>query len=253
MLQELINLNLFAFFLIFARVGTALSLLPGFASSYVNQRARLSFALAISLVLTPVLAQQLPTLPGSPSVLVLLITKEILVGGFFGMMGRVLMGALQTAGTLIAYTSAMANAFIQDALAEQQSSIIANFLGITAITVIFVTDGHHLMLAGLVDSYTLFAAGATPPAGDISETFAKMVSEAFTTGVKLASPAIIAGLSYYLVLGLLNRLMPQLPIFFVGMPVQLAVQISLFAIVFSSIIMAFMTYFEDSMLRFIAG
>ena len=103
MLQELLELNLFAFFLIFARVGVAFSLMPGFASGYLMMRARLSIALAVSFLLMPVLSAELPVLPESAVAMTLLIIGEIIVGSFFGLIARVLMGALQTAGTLIVF------------------------------------------------------------------------------------------------------------------------------------------------------
>ena len=84
MLAQLISNDLFAFFMIFARVGTAIMLLPGFGEAYVARRVRLILALAIAAVLTPTLGDAMPDLPSGAFALFLLLAGEIVIGGFFG-------------------------------------------------------------------------------------------------------------------------------------------------------------------------
>jgi|GEM_PF-7054013 len=114
MLSQLINLNLFAFLLIFARLGVAFSVMPGFGSQQVPLPIRLTFALLVTLVVTPVLQPILPLEPATTSALALLISSEVLTGAFLGMIPRIFMGALQTAGTFMAMLASMANAFVMD-------------------------------------------------------------------------------------------------------------------------------------------
>ena len=135
-------------------------LLPGFSANYVNVRTRVLVALVISFVLTPVLEGALPELPSSVAALGVLVLSEIVIGVFFGTLSRIFMGALQTAGTLISYYSSLSNAFIQDPIVEQQSSIIASFLSTLGLLLVFVTDTHHLMIRAMIDTYSLFIPGA---------------------------------------------------------------------------------------------
>ncbi len=252
MLQELLTLNIFGFFLIFARTGTIFMLLPGFSASFVTPRVRLAIALAVSFVLAPLLIDDLPVMPASPAALFLLILGEAAIGAFLGTIARILLGALQTAGTVIAFMSSMANAFIQDPLTEQQSSLVANFLVTLGTLLIFVTGLHYMMLGAILDSYTLFTPGKVPEMGDISLMVARRVMDSFALGIQLASPFIVTGLTYYLGLGLLGRLMPALPVFFVGLPVQIGIQISVFMLTLSAIMMMFLSRFEDGFAVFIA-
>jgi len=251
MLGELVNLNLFAFFMIFARVGTALSLMPGFSAAYVPQRMRLGLALAISFVMMPALSASLPVMPSSTISMALLIVGEVIVGGFLGMIGRTLIGTLQTAGTIIAYSSSMANALIQDPVAEQQSSTVAGFLLTLGMVLIFVSDLHHLMLQSIASSYTLFVPGAPLPVGDFSDHAGQLVMRSFAMGLQLASPFVVLGISYYIGLGLLGRLMPALPVFFFGLPIVLSMQIWVMTVVISGILMVFLGYFRDSYSSFL--
>ena len=170
----------------------------------------------------------------------------MLIGAFIGTIAAIIIGALQTAGTIIAYVASMANALIQDPIAEQQSSTIAGFLLVTGIVVVFVADMHHLMLRAIFDSYTLMVPGAPLPAGDLAQTMGRQVADSFTLGLRLSAPFVIVGLTYYIGLGLLGRLMPQLQVFFFGLPFQIGVQIWVLAITVTGIMMAFMQRFQDA-------
>lgn len=251
MLEQFLTLNIFGFFLIFARVGTIFMMLPGFSAGFVSPQVRLVIALAVSFVLAPLLLPTLPPMPASPAALVLLMGGEVVIGAFLGLIARILLAALQTAGTVISFMSSMANAFIQDPLTEQQSSLISGFLATTGMVLIFVTGLHYVMINAVLDSYTLFVPGQALPAGDFAEMMARRVMDSFTLGVQLATPFIVTGLTYYLGLGLLGRLMPALPVFFVGLPAQIAMQISVFMLTLTAIMMMFLSRFEEGFSAFL--
>ena len=250
MLNELLTLNIFAFFLIFSRVGTALMILPGFSAQYVSTRIRLAFALAVCLALLPFLLKIMPEIPGSASAIILLIVTEALIGIFIGTIARIAISALQTAGTLIAMFASLANALTQDELTEQQSSIISGFLTIVGMTLVFATNLHHLMLEALIDTYSIFAPGVIENLGDFAQIIGRSVAKSFSLGLKLASPFLIVALVYYVGLGLAGRLMPALPLFFFMMPIQITVQFTVLMAILSSVMLVFLQNFEESILLF---
>lgn len=253
MLQELLTLNVFGFLLLFARVGTAFITLPGFSAAYVAADIRLLMALAVSFVLAPVV---IPTLPGPPATvpgLALLLLGEVLIGAFFGAIGRILISALHTAGSIVAYEASLANAFVNDPIAEQQGSVLSGFLTTVGIVFVFVTDMHHLMLRAVADSYTLFVPGEMPAVGDLSQAISRYVADAFALAVQIAAPFMLAGTVYFLLLGILGRLMPALPVFFFGLPIQIAAQIALLAITLSTLMLVFATRFGDSFRAYIVS
>ena len=251
MLEELLTLNLFGFFLIFTRVGTALALMPGFSAGFVPMRVRLGGALAISFVMAPALIAGLPVRPPTIAAMATLMIGEFLVGLFFGVIARILVGALQTAGTLISYMSSMANAMIQDPIADQQSSTVASFLLIMATVLIFTADMHHVMLIAIADSYTLLVPGAALPIGDMVNIIGRRIADSFALGLRLSAPFVIIALTYYIGLGLLGRLMPQLQVFFFGLPFQIGLQIWVLAVTVTGIMMVFLQSFEEVYENFI--
>jgi len=251
MLGDLLQINIYAFLLVFARVGAVIVFLPGFNATYVNIKSRLTMALGLALIITPFLMSGLPILPAAPVALLLLILGEIVIGSVIGITTRVLLGALQTAGTLISLFASMANAMIRDPIAEQQSSLLASFLGTLAVIVIFAADMHHLMIRSIVESYSLFIPGEPLPYGDFSELMARRVADSFILGVQLAAPFIVSAMVYYIGLGILGRLMQTLPVFFVVMPLQIAGQIALLMASLSTIMMYFLSRFEEGVIVFL--
>ena len=250
MLEQLISLNLFSFLLIFSRVGAAMMLMPGIGQQYVSTRTRLVFALAVSLTMTPMLMNSLPGMPPTLAGMTLLLIGEIVVGIFLGLIPRIVMATLQTTGTVLSLVSSMANMFVMDPISEQQSTLLSTFLGLLGLTLMFVSDTHHLMLLAVADSYTLFVPGVELPIGDMTDKLALRIAESFRLGVQLASPLILTGLSYYVGLGILGRLMPQLPVFFFGLPAQITMQYSVMMITIPGMMLVFMTNFEEELLQF---
>lgn len=250
MLEVLLPGELFAVLLIFVRIGAAMMLLPGIGEPYVSPRVRLLLALMISLLLAPVLSGSLPALPDSVALLGLLITGEALIGFFIGTLARFFMAALTTAGMMIGYTTGLANALINDPSAAQQGSIAGSFLTITALVAVFALNLHHLMLQGLVDSYRLFAPGQALPVGDFSDMVARVMAQTFLLSFQLATPFIAVATIFYLGVGLLARLMPQVQIFFVVIPIQILIGLMLLSLAVPLVIRQFAGSFEETMLNF---
>ncbi|MHC8509177.1 MAG: flagellar biosynthetic protein FliR [Rhodospirillales bacterium] len=251
MLADFLAVNIYAFMLVFARISAAMMLMPGFAAAYVPMRIRLGGALAVSFAVAPWLAPILPAPPSGAVDLALVFVKEILTGAFLGTLAAVFVSALQTAGTLIALFSGLANALVQDPVSEQQSSTIASFLSVMGVTLVFVTDLHHLMLGAVIDSYMLFDPAQPMIWADTANVLARNVSDSFALGLRLAAPALLIAIVYYVGLGLLSRLMQALPVFFIGMPVQITVQLWILMITVAGVMTVFLGHFQDGYVRFL--
>lgn len=253
MLEQLIPANLFAFFLVFARVGSAVMLLPGFGEAYISPRIRLLFALTLALVVTPVVADGLPLLPASPLRLFVIIGGEIVVGLFLGSLARILFMALSTAGSIIAYQASLANALVFDVAAAQQGALVGAFLTTAGVLLIFVTDLHHTALRAVVGSYVLFPAGALPNVGDMADAISHVVAESFVLAVQFSAPIVVLGLVFYLGVGLIARLMPQVQVFFVLQPLQIALGLAGLLLTMSAGFVLFLDRFGETMRMLATG
>jgi flagellar biosynthetic protein FliR len=99
----------------------------------------------------------------------------------------------------------------------------------------------------LVDSYVLFLAGVAPPAAEGADAIARGLAYAFRIGIQMTIPVVVAGFLLYLGAGLLNRLMPQMMVFFVVMPLQIIFAFSLLMITLSAALYWFVNYFDESL------
>lgn len=230
----------FTVLMVFARVGAALMFLPGFGEATVSPRVRLMIALALSIVLTPILASRIPALPDSPALLAAYVVVEVGAGAFLGLVARAAMSALMTAGTIIAFQASLANAFTNDLTTAQQASLPAGVLTTVGVVLLFVTNFHHVLITALIGSYDLMAPGAAPPMADIAQSFTRVVAESFGVGLAIAAPLIVVGVIATLGMGILARLMPQVQIFFVAAPAQMLLGFAVLAITLPVMMLWFM-------------
>jgi flagellar biosynthetic protein FliR len=250
--QQWLSAEAFGVFLIFVRIGATFSLLPGFGEAYVPVRARLLLAIAVSFVLVPVISPGLPPSPTTVPGLLILLGIEIGVGSFLGLIARFTFTSLQTAGVIIGMQTSLSAAFAFDPSTAQQGALTASFLGALALVAIFVSDLHHLMLRAVVDSYTLFPPGSALPVGDFADVLARLLGSSFQLGVRIGAPFLVFGVIFFLGLGILARLMPQMQVFFVSQPAQILLGLLIFAGIMFAAMSVFMGSFEAAMAMFIA-
>lgn len=224
------GVSLFAAALVFARMGAILMLLPGIGEMAVPGRIRLSFALAFSLAVGPLIAPQLPPVPETMAGLAGLITVEIVIGLMIGAGARFLMAAAAIAGQIIAYQTGLAMAQAFDPIQGQSGALPAQFFNLLFLVLIFATNIHHMLLQAAAGSYALMPAGEAPMWGDAAQWALGLFIDSFVIAVRIASPLIAFGLIFYLGLGVLSRLMPQAQIFFIAMPLNIMIGFAILAI-----------------------
>lgn len=250
-LEQLLPAQLFALFLVFVRLGAAFAVLPGFAEAFVAMRFRLMLAGATSIIVAPVVGPALPELPASPLPLLVLLAGESGVGLFIGITARLTLASIQTAGMIIGLQTSLANAFAYDPSTAQQGAVTSAWLGSIALVLIFATDLHHVMLRALVDSYALFQPGAALQLGDFADAVTRVVSASFQLGIRIAAPFLAFGFIFFLALGLLARLMPQVQIFFIAMPLQIMIGFIVLAVALAIGMSTFLSGFESVMAPFV--
>lgn len=249
-MQELLNLNLYHFLMVFLRLGSAIMLMPGFMSSYISTNIRLSTALSLSLILMPAIIPHLPTQPHNTSHFIYCIIQEITIGIFLGVVMQFIYSALNLAGSFAGQAIGFSNAQIFDPSTQNQSIVIEAFLSIIALTVIFTIDIHHLMISAIIDSYHLFPVNKPLPWGDFSKELSTLLNSSFIMGFKLGSPFIAFTIIFYTGMGLVSRLMPQLNIFFLSLPLQIYLGLGLLFITTPIIILWFMRYYDEGLTAF---
>lgn len=251
MLGQFLPEEIFGFFLVFARLGTMIMLLPAFGETTIPPQVRLSLALTISLVIYPLVRTALPALPGDVFALFFLLGGEILIGAIVGASARIFMSALHVAGVVIAYHTGLSAAMAFDPMQGTQGALIGTFMMLVAVTLIFVTGLHHLMVVAMRDSYLVLPAGRIPESGDFAMLMTRAVAQSFRLGVEMAAPFLVYGLVFNIGLGLVARLMPQLQVFFIAMPLNIVLGFALFMVTLSGGMAWFLRHFEGFIAEFL--
>jgi len=247
MLQEYLAINVFNFMLVFARLSVVFLLLPGISAAYVPMRLRLILALLITVLILPVVQPSLPPQPEAPAALVWLVVSEVLIGGFLGALIQILMAALELAGQMISTATGLTNAMVDDPITEEQSAIIIGLLNLIAVAVIFITGVHHYMIMAVVDSYNLFVPNAPLFTKDMLTMASTLLNQAFYMGVRLAAPFLVFEMVFQISSGVLSRLSPQLNVFFVVLPAQIVLGLSILMISLPTVILLFMHFLDNNL------
>jgi flagellar biosynthesis protein FliR len=232
-----------AFMLVFARIGAMVMLLPGLGESNIPVRIKLAIAVLLTLIILPLhrAAYQIDMQSMAP--LVVLMVHEIIIGVVLGATARVTLAALQVAGSIIAQQMGLGFVTAVDPTQGQQGLLVGNFLTLLGITLMFATDTHHLVIAALNDSYAIFSPGQMMPSGDLAALATRAFAAAFKIGMQLSAPFLVFGLVFNIGLGVLARLMPQMQVYFVGVPLAIVAGFLILGVVITALMGTFLDYF----------
>ena len=237
----------YGYMIVFARFAGFFGFAPIFSEQRVNARLRLLLTLMVTLVVTPAVSQHLPQAPGNAVAFNLMIAGETIIGIFAALLAKILLSALDTAGTIIAYQMGLANAFVASAATAQQTGLPSLLLTMVGTLFILITDFHHVMIFLIVESYALFEPGNfqnfTLLTADMSQTVLHFVSASFILALQLSAPLIILGLLMFLAGGVVNRLMPSLQVFFILQPLQILLGVIVLLMGLGTLIPFFMRNF----------
>jgi flagellar biosynthetic protein FliR len=205
---------------------------------------RLSIALMLAAVLLPLHRSAYQVDLQSFGPLIAMLAQEVFIGAVLGLTARLMISALQVAGFVVAQQLGLGFVTAVDPTQGQQGLLVGNFLSLLGITLVFAADLHHLVIAALNDSYTLFRPGEIPLLGDVAALTTQTIATAFRIGIQLSAPFLVFGLLFNLGLGVLSRLMPQMQVFFVGLPLSILLGLLILFITLGAMMGTFLDAFE---------
>jgi flagellar biosynthetic protein FliR len=231
--------------LVFARLGAIIMLLPAFGETFIPPRIRLSFALALTLMLFPVLVAKVPAIPTAPADMTLAVIKEVIIGLLIGAILRLFMNSLATAGELVSLSTTLSFAQTANPMQAAPSTTLGTFLGMIGIVLIFATDLDHLFVAAIVRSFDLFPFGRDIPVADAGQLAVRTVGNSFALGLQLAAPVIVFSIIFNIAAGLVGRVMPQFQVFFAATPLIVLLGLSVFALSLGTIGIVWIDRYRD--------
>lgn len=230
----------FAFVLVLCRVGAVVMLMPGLGEVEPPAVVRAGLALAVTLLLLPVVAPLVSAPPEAGASGAGMVAAELLVGAMLGWLARLPALALGMAGAIASYMLGLSSVVQTDPALGGQSAALGRLFGLMAPVLVLSTGLYALPLQALGGSYDVFPPGTLLPAGPLADSVTAAVGASFGLAVRLAAPFLLAGLVWQAALGLLARLAPQLQAYAAAMPGQILGGLALLALLGSHILAAWL-------------
>lgn len=213
------------FVLVFVRTAGIFTLVPIFGAHQVPTQVRIAIALGMALVFVPlcIAASGPATLAADVPSMALLIIKEAMVGLVIGFVTTLVFTAIQMSGDFIDMQSGFNFASMIDPVYGTHTAVCGRFQQTLAGLLFFVCNAHYVMLSGLADSFRALPVGAfslnPTVVGGVTDLFVTL----FAIALRIAAPVIAAVFLADVAMALISRVVPQMNIMMVGMPVKLGV------------------------------
>ncbi|MEP6901755.1 MAG: flagellar biosynthetic protein FliR [Actinomycetota bacterium] len=216
----------------FARLVSFFSIVPFFGGAAVPARVKVATAMAFVIILYPSIAATLPdnqALGFGPLGFIALLAKEVLVGFTLGFIASLAFEAVQVAGRIVDFQRGSTMAELYAPQLQSRVSELGQFKLQLAIVLFISVGAHRLFLGSMLRSFEfiplLVFPKFTPGWSPAAELIVKLSAAVLSLGLQLAAPALIALLLTDLFFGIINRVAPQVNVFFLSMPVKMLVGI----------------------------
>jgi flagellar biosynthesis protein FliR len=231
--------------LVFARIASIVMLIPGIGETYVPVSIRMALAFVMTLALFPVLAVGAPMEPVAVADLAGAIIKELLIGLMIGGILRLFLNALAVTGEIVSIQSTLSFAQTANPTQATPSATLGTFLNLLALVLMMATNVHHLFIAAIVRSYTIFPFHKVVPVNDAALLAIQTVGKSFALGIQLSAPVMVFCFIFNVATGLVNRVMPQFQVFFVVSPLLVLTSLSVFTLSLGVIGMVFLDRYRE--------
>jgi flagellar biosynthetic protein FliR len=207
------------------RAGAWMVICPPFNSRLIPAQVKALLSVAIALPMTPYLRGTIPSIETAD--IIACAALQVFVGASLGFITALLFAAIQAAGDLIDVFGGFTLAMAFDPLSQSQSSIFGRFYNLMAVTLLFATDGHQLVLRGFMQSYEALPLDASLSLETFSRLLVSGIGEMFLSALQIAGPLIAVLFLTDVAFGLLNRVAPALNAFQLGFPAKIALVLAL--------------------------
>lgn len=218
--SDQLNTWLALFFWPLVRILAWLSVDPMLGNRSAPVSVRVSFAFVLTLAVAPVLPE-MPKLPLLSAEGILLLAQQILIGLSLGFILRLVFAAVEFSGQFMGLQMGLSFATLFDPVNGAQTPVLAQFMVLLTILILFASNGHHLVVAAVVESFHLVPVSAEPLSSRGLYSVLHWSASIFSVGLQIALPVTAALLASNLAIGMMTRAAPQLNIFAVGFPLTL--------------------------------
>ena len=207
------------------RAGAWMLICPPFNSRLIPTQVKALLSVGLALPMAPMLTSTLPSV--ETAAIIACAALQFFIGAALGFITYLFFAALQAAGDLLDVFGGFTLAMAYDPLSMNQSSIFGRFYNLVAVTLLFASNAHLIVLRGFLQSYKTLPLNVSISMGDFSSVITKGIGEMFLAGVQIAGPLIAVLFLTDVAFGLLNRVAPALNAFQLGFPAKIFLVLTL--------------------------
>jgi flagellar biosynthetic protein FliR len=224
------------FMIVFLRIGAFIAFVPFFNNPNFVMMMKVAFAFFISLLIFPAISTASWVIPGDIPGYVYMMTMEIMVGILMGLVFLILLFALQVAGRMLGFQMAFSMANVVDVTFGDNANVLSVFMVVLGTMLIVSLGGDHYLLYTINRSFKVLTPGTLVVTKPLLSELSRLVVHAFEIGFKLSAPAVILMLCIDLTLGLIGKTASKMQIFFVGLPLKIALGLFGFSLILGFIV-----------------
>ncbi len=213
--------KLVGFFMVLMRISAFFMVAPVFGWPSIPARFKVSLTLLLAVFFSMVTPVPLASKQISVPEVILLLANEGTYGLALGLIAAILFAAVKFGGAIIEQEMGMTMAEILDPLTGEEAQPLGNLLEMMFIIMFLSANGHHLFLLTLSRSYEAFPAGSIPTIPVLTTGIIRAGSALLMAGLKLAAPMLAASMLLMVVLAVLARMVPEMDILFISLPLRI--------------------------------
>ncbi len=212
------------FLLVLTRTSGIFFISPFLGSLNISIKIRACAAVVLAVILFPVVVKMyVVEAPATLLLFAFTVVKELFVGWLIGLVGYITLSAVNMAGKIMDMQVGFAMVSMMDPTTQQQAGLIGSFLYNLTVIYFVVTNGHHVIISALAESFRIIPLNAMVWNTSLPQLINDLTAGIFMNGMKIAMPVTFAILLTNVGMGILARTMPQMNIFVVGIPLQLTI------------------------------
>jgi len=222
--------KLFGFVMVLTRISTFFLVIPVFSWKSIPIRIKVAMTVLLAIFFSMIIPAPVVAGKVSNAEAVLLIANEATYGLALGLVAAFVFAAVKFSGRIIERQMGLAMAQILDPLTGDRAQPLGSLLEIIFIMLFLSVNGHHLFLLIISRSYESFPAGSIPTIPVLTEGIIQAGSTMLIHGLKLAAPILAAFLLLMVVLAVLARMVPEMNILFISLPLRVGLGLLMVAI-----------------------
>lgn len=237
--------SLWTFLLVLVRISSFMITAPIFSGRQFPATYKVGFSVLLSLLSFGLIHDPIETNPGWE--IMMLIFKEALVGIALGLVTSIILYAVQVAGTLIDFQIGFFMGNMFDPTFGMNTMLTAHFKNILAILFLLSTNGHHLLIQGVLSSFDWVSLQAAVPAwmdGRVSTFLLDCIGKMFMIGFMMAMPIMGTLFVVDIGLGIVAKTVPQMNLIAIFPPVKILIHFLVYILVLPSFFYLLKILFE---------